>query len=424
MELPKMIRIRQKFEAPVVKDIGHEISSQVIGLGLEKQISGGESVAVACSSRGIANYSTIVKATIQSLKKMGLDPFIFPAMGSHGAATAEGQKKVLENYGISEKTMGVPIRSSLEVKQIDETGDHVPVFMDILAEKADHIVLINRIKSHTEFEDDIESGLMKMMAIGLGKQKGAFLYHQAFLTYGYPRVIKTIARRILKSKRILFGVGIVENGYSQTAKIGLLGPHELEEGEKGLLKEAKRLSAKLPFEEVDVLIIDEMGKDISGSGFDTKVVGRILMPLIAKEPETPKIKRILVCDLTEDTEGNADGIGIADFVTQRLVDKIDLNALYVNALTGGEPEHAKIPLTLKNDREAINVAVDSCIGMMPPEEFKIMRIKNTLRLHEVDISPAYKKELLKRDDLEIIKEARLMEFDHEGNLKPLTLEDL
>jgi hypothetical protein len=268
-------------------------------------------------------------------------------MGSHGASTAEGQTKVLENYGISEDTMDVPIFSSLNVVQIGETQDAVPVYIDKAATEADYIVPINRVKPHTEFEHSIESGLMKMMAIGMGKQKGASIYHQGIMVYGYPHVIETVGRRVLETGRILFGVGIVENGFGQTAKICVTGPEELEEKEKVLLKEAKKLSAGLPFEEVDVLIIDEMGKDISGTGFDTKVVGRIGMPLVAKEPEAPKVKRIVVCNLTKNTDGNADGIGLADFVTRRLVDKIDLEIIMEEQMIEFNQEDNLKPLLKK-----------------------------------------------------------------------------
>jgi hypothetical protein len=417
MDFPKMIRIRQHFEAPTAQDIPQKIIRQVEKLDLKKKVETGETVAVACSSRGITNYSTIVKITIQALKSAGLKPFIFPAMGSHGASTAEGQTKVLENYGISEDTMDVPIFSSLNVVQIGETQDAVPVYIDKAATEADYIVPINRVKPHTEFEHSIESGLMKMMAIGMGKQKGASIYHQGIMVYGYPHVIETVGRRVLETGRILFGVGIVENGFGQTAKICVTGPEELEEKEKVLLKEAKKLSAGLPFEEVDVLIIDEMGKDISGTGFDTKVVGRIGMPLVAKEPEAPKVKRIVVCNLTKNTDGNADGIGLADFVTRRLVDKIDMEALKVNAIAGAEPEHARIPMSLANDREALAVAIES-VGLIPREELKLIRIKNTMHLAQVDVSTAYKDELAYRNDLEIIMEEQMLEFDQEENLKP------
>lgn len=415
MQFPKMLKIRQKFEASKLKNIHNEVASLIESINFSANVKNGQTVAIACSSRGIANYDLIVKATIESLLELKLNPFIIPAMGSHGAASSAGQRKVLANYGISEDTLGVPIKSSLDVVKIGATEDHIPVYIDKFANAADHIVLINRIKPHTEFDSDIESGLMKMMAIGLGKKIGATIYHKAIMVHGYPKVIKSVARTVLQSGKVLFGVGIVENGFSQTSKIGILRPHEFEEKEKELLLEAKRLATRLPLEDVDVLIIEEMGKDISGTGLDTKVVGRILMPLVAREPDTPRVKRIVVCDLTENTEGNADGVGLADFVTQRLVDKIDLNALYVNAIAGAEPEHAKIPLTLKNDREAIEVAIGS-VGIISREELKIMRIKNTLRLGEVEVSEAYRNVISKIEDLEIVEDARPMEFDDDGNL--------
>ncbi len=411
-----MIRIRQTFEARILEDISGEISTQIARLELEKRVKKGQTVAVACSSRGIANYGDIVEATVRSLQELEFKPFIIPAMGSHGAATAEGQKRVLEHHGISESRMGVPIRSSLEVIQIGETEEGVPVFLDKVASEADYIVPVNRIKSHTDFEYEIESGLMKMIAIGLGKQHGAAVYHQACFNHGFPSVILAVARKILESGRILFGVGIVENGNCQTAKIGVLAPENLEEKEKHLLNEAKRLEPRLPFEDVDMLIIDEMGKDISGSGIDTKVVGRIHMPLLAEEPKTPRVKRIIVTDLTENSDGNAVGIGMADFVPKRLVKKVDYDATYINAITGGDPEHAKIPLTLENDRETIEVAAKS-VGMIPPESLRIMRIKSTKHLRVVDISTAYKEELGKRKDLEIVSEGRPMTFDKDGNLE-------
>ena len=417
MNLTSMIRVRQKLEAPILQDIPQEIALQVNRLRLEKKVKRGQTAAVACGSRGIANYSAIVEATVRSLQGLGLKPFIIPAMGSHGAATAEGQKRVLEHSGISEEKMGVPIRSSLETMQIGEIEGHLPILLDKVALEADYIVPINRIRSHTDFEYEIESGLIKMMVIGLGKQKGAAIYHQAFFKYGYPRVILAVARKILHSGRILFGVAILENGYFQTAKIGVLGPEEFEDREKELLKIAKRLEPRLPFEDVDILIIDEMGKDISGTGIDTKVVGRIYMPLLAKEPETPRVKRIIICDLTESSEGNAIGVGIADFVTERLVEKVNKEATYINAITGGDLERVRIPLTLKNVRKAVEVAARS-VGLIHPEALRLMRIKNTKHLVEVDISKAYKEELSLRRDLEIIVEEKPFVFDSEGNLEP------
>lgn len=418
MAFPNMIRLRNRFEATDPVDIEREITSGFRNLAPIKTVTAGASVAVGCSSRGIADYPAIVKAAVGCLKEAGLKPFLFPAMGSHGAATAEGQKKVLENYGVSENFIGAPIRSCLDTVQIGETEDGVPVLIDKMASEADHIVLINRITSHTEFEHEFESGLLKMMAIGMGKEKGATLYHKAFMVYGYPRIILAAARKVIQTGRILCGVGIVENGYARTTRLEVLSAEDIVPQEKILLKEAKRLAPGLPFADVDVLIIDEMGKDISGSGLDTKVVGRILMPLIADEPHAPRVKRIVVCDLTQKTGGNADGIGIADFVTRRLVDKIDFRALYVNALAGGEPEHAKIPLTLANDREALQAAIDS-VGLIQKETLRIIRIRSTLKLSVVDVSTAYQPEISERSDLEIISGPQPFRFDPNDNLEPM-----
>ncbi|MBW2611209.1 MAG: DUF2088 domain-containing protein [Deltaproteobacteria bacterium] len=417
MQFPKMMRVRQTFDSGEVDDIAVEVNAGMAALPPASKIRPGQTVAVACSSRGISRYSSIVKAVVASLKALQLEPFIIPAMGSHGAATGDGQQRVLAHLGITEASTGVPVHSSLEVVQIGETDQGIPVYLDRLASEADHIVLVNRIKKHTEFEHAFESGLLKMMAIGLGKQAGAALYHQAMLTYGYASVILAIARQVMQRANILFGVGIVENGYGRTAKIGMCSRDKLEAQEIELLKFAKSLTPALPFEEADVIIIDEMGKDISGTGFDTKVVGRIGLPLVTPDPESPRIKRIMVCDLTEASEGNAVGVGIADVITRRLFEKIDQEALDMNTITGVCPEAGKIPLTLKNDREALDIAI-RCVGLIPREKLTIMRIKNTSRLSEVDVSEGYAAEIRQRGDLEIIREEHGMEFDADGNLLP------
>ena len=411
-----MIRIVQKFDNTVLEDIPAAMVSQINHWGFENAVQRGQTVAVACSSRGIANYDIIVKTVISGLKKMGLSPFIVPAMGSHGAASGSGQKRVLAHLGIREETVDAPIQSSLEVIQIGNTDHQIPVYLDKQASKADHVVLINRIKKHTEFEHEFESGLLKMMAIGLGKQKGAASYHEAMITHGYPQVILSVARQVMQHVHILFAVGVVENGYGQTADIGICPADKIEEMEKEMLRLAKSMAPSLPFDEADILIIDEMGKDISGTGFDTKVVGRIGLPLVSPEPKSPKIKRLLVCDLTAGSEGNAVGVGIADMITQRLFDKIDMQALNINTITGACPEVGKIPLTLKNDREALEIAIKS-VGLIPRERLKIMRIKNTAFLSEVDVSEAYEKALSARGDLEISLDKRPMAFDQKGNFE-------
>ena len=412
-----MIRVRQTFDNTKLDNIIKEMNTQLADLKLKSAIKPGQSVAVACSSRGIDNYGMIVKAVITYLKQFKLEPFIIPAMGSHGAATAAGQERVLAHLGIVEEEVGAPIRSSLEVIRIGKTEDHLTVYLDKLASAADHIVLINRIKKHTEFEHEFESGLLKMMAIGLGKQEGAAAYHEAMLSLGYPRVILTVAAKIMQSANVLFGVGVVENGYGQTAQIGIGRSADILEMEKSLFKKARQFAPALPFDEADILIIDEMGKDISGTGFDTKVVGRIGLPLVAAEPTSPRIKRIMVCDLTEGSEGNAVGVGIVDIITQRLLDKIDMDALNINTITGVCPEMGKIPLTMKNDREAVEIAI-KCVGLIPKDKLKIMRIKNTAQLSEVDVSEAYQEELAKRSDLKVVMEKKAMAFDTDGNLLP------
>ena len=417
MNFPKMTRIRQRFDTRALEDIGREIYRGFDGLSFGAQVRPGQTVAVACSSRGIRNYGMIVRAVVQRLLDLGLKPFVFPAMGSHGSATAEGQQRVLEHLGVSEMLTGVPIKSTLKVVPIGQTAEGITVYLDCRAAEADHIVLVNRIKKHTDFEHGFESGLMKMMAIGLGKQKGAAIYHQAMLSYGYANVIKSIAAVVIETTNILLGVGIVENGYGKTAKVGLFKKEEIEAGEIELLKLSKKLSPRLPFEVADIIVIDEMGKDISGSGFDTKVVGRIGLPLVTKDPEFPKIKRIVVCDLTEASEGNAVGVGVADIITRRLYDKIDHEALGMNAITGVSPESGRIPLTLTNDREALDTAI-RCVGLIPTERLKIMRIKNTSCLSEVDLSEGYASELERHRELEIIRDWYELKFDNKGNLGP------
>ena len=417
VSFPLIYRIRQTFDPQKVDNIAADVQSGVQALSLSSMTKPGQTVAVACSSRGINNYGAIVREVVTCLKALGLDPFIFPAMGSHGSATAKGQQQVLAHLGITETLAGAPVRSSLEVIQIGETSQGVPVLLDKLASEADHIVLINRIKKHTEFEHEFESGLLKMMAIGIGKQAGAARYHQAMFSYGYANVISAIAGVVLRQAPVLFGVGIVENGYGQTARIGICSRDHIKNQEIKLLNLAKQLAPSLPFKAADILFIDEMGKEISGTGFDTKVVGRIGMPLVSPEPEYPRIKRIVIGDLTDDTEGNATGVGIADFITRRLFDRIDRQALDMNNITGLSPEMGKIPIALANDREALDVAV-RCLGLVSPQKLRIMRIKNTAQLSEVEISEAYEADLKNRDDLDIVKAKSPWKFDGDGNLLP------
>ena len=409
--LPTMLRLRQTFARLRVTDIPGSVAHSLQAAGLP--IKRGDTVAVGAGSRGIANVDVIVGATVRWLRDLGARPFVFPAMGSHGGGTAEGQLSVLEHYGITEATMGCPVRATMDVTQVGEALG-LPVWLDRYAAEADWIGLVNRIKPHTDFKGSIESGLFKMMTIGLGKWKGAVQYHRANVSHGYETVITAVGREMLTKARIGFGVGIVENGYDETAQVEAFGARELEAGERWLLKSAREWMARLPFSPIDVLIVEQIGKNISGSGMDTNVIGRPTNPF-EPFPADPKILWIVALDITEESYGNATGLGNADFTTRRLVDKIDMKATLINCITACAPWGARIPATYETDREAIETALD-CIGLTPPERARVVCIKNTLVLGELEVSEAFAAEVARRSDLTILGEAPLR-FDATGRLQ-------
>ena len=415
MLLPKMIRVKQKFPTDVVEDIRSAVFTELDQLNMDSIVKSGDTVAVGAGSRGIANIDVAIKSVVDYLKGIGSKPFVFPAMGSHGGATPEGQKDILAHYGITEETMGAPVRATMEVVEVGRTADDLPVFLDRYAYEADVVVPVNRVKSHTDFHGSIESGLMKMLAIGFGKQKGASMYHRAFFRYGFEHVILASGRLLIETGKIGFGVALVENAYQKTAKVSAIQSKDFVRRERELLVEAKALSGKLPFDELDLLILDEVGKDISGTGMDTNIIGRY-MQNFESDPEKPSITRIFARDLTEDSSGNATGIGLADFTTTRLVEKFDKKATYMNGLTGLGPQKSRIPFHYDTDLEVIEAALNT-IGLTPPEEAKVVRIQNTLKLGEVDISEILVEDAELRSDLEIISEAEAFTFDSSGNLR-------
>ena len=415
MPYPRMLRLRQHFDAPIVEDVPAEVHRQIDRLNLDAKINPGESVAISAGSRGIANMDRILRATVDALKALGARPFIVPAMGSHGGGTAEGQREVLARYGITEETMGCPVKATMEVVRIGTTEDNIPVHFDRYASEADHVVVLNRVKPHTGFSGEIESGMMKMMLIGLGKHRGAIVYHKAIVHHSFDRIVRTVGRLVLEKCPILFGLATVENGYDQTARIAAVESERLEEMDRELQKQAKAWMPRLPFRTGDLLIVDEMGKEISGAGMDTNVIGRKYHDHRAAEEEYPKVTRIFVRDLTEHTEGNAAGLGLSEFTTRRLVEKIDFHATYINVLTGMHPSSGSIPIHFDTDREVLDAALGT-IGLIEPEDARVMRIKNTLELGEVEVSEAYLKEMEGRDDLEVLIPPREMAFDEKGNL--------
>jgi hypothetical protein len=411
-----MYRVRQRLDDTRLDNIAETVKSEMDRLSCQT-VKPGQKIAITAGSRGIANIAEILRAIVDYCQSMGAKPFIFPAMGSHGGATSEGQLAVLRQLGIIESYAKAPILSSMETKEIGKTEDGIPVLIDKRAYSADHIIVVNRVKSHTKFKAPNESGLMKMMAIGMGKHKGAELYHRAAIQYTFPRIIVGAGREVISRAPVLCGLGIVENSTGQTAKITALRPEEIESKETELLLLAKKMMAKLPFDEIDLLIVDEMGKDISGVGIDPNVTGRN-RDVLAGFPHPTCVKRLFVRDLTEKTEGNATGIGLADITTKRLVDKIDRSATYINCITGISPEKAAIPMYVENDREAMEIALGS-IGLTPPEESKVIRIRNTLQLESLEISEAYAEALNPRTDLEILTGPSSMAFDHNDNLLAL-----
>jgi len=416
-QYPLIFRVRQKFDSPVlpVDRIPATVEAELSRLELGRRIEQGQSVAITAGSRGIANIALIIKAAVQHFQKLGAKPFIVPAMGSHGGGTAEGQRELIEGYGVTEAYCGCPIRASMETVIVCQAAEGFPVHFDKHAFGADHVLVVGRIKPHTNFVGDIESGLMKMMLIGLGKHAGAKIYHRAILDHSFGQIVRSVAREVLAKCRIAAGLGIVENAYDQTAKIKAVAPHEFEDRERELLVLAKEWLPRLPFKSADVLLLDQIGKNISGTGMDTNVVGRKYLDHVAREDEWPKIKRIVIRDLTDETHGNATGIGLSEFCRTRVVEKMNTKITRINCLTGGHPTGAMVPLNYSTDREILDVAFPT-IGLTEPPQAKLMWAHNTLEVAEVECSDAYLGEARERPDLTIVKEPRPLPLDAAGNL--------
>src|SRR5262245_3184756 len=413
MSFPKVVRVEQKFDATHVTDIPKKVSEQISNLKLSTRLKPGQTVAVTAGSRGVANIAVIIRAIVDELSNLGVRPFIIPAMGSHGGGTAEGQKAVLEHYGITEATMGAPIRATMDTTQVGETPQGIPVFLDNYALEADHIVVVNRIKPHTDFDGEIESGLCKMMAIGLGKHNGAIHYHRANIKHGYYTVITNVARVVRQNCKILFGLGVVENAYDETAVIEAMLTPDIEDRERALLKVAKGTLARIPFDQGDVLVVDEMGKNISGAGMDTNVIGRNVSQR-ERAPIKPWFTRIFVRDLSAESYGNAVGIGLADLVSRRLVNKIDYTPTYINAITSTNVEAARVPVTFDTDREAIETAFSTCGNSV--DACRMVWIKNTLKLDQFIATEALLDEINVKHHLKVIEQLGELAFDESGNL--------
>jgi hypothetical protein len=412
MDFPHLACIQRRFEADRLEDVEGAVRAELERAGAS--FRPGASIAVTAGSRGIANLAAIVRETVRFLKSRGALPFIIPAMGSHGGATAEGQRAVLAGYGVTEDAVGAPIRSSMEVIEIPRGDLPVPVFMDRNAWLSDGVVLVNRVKPHTDYHGMPESGLMKMAVIGLGKQAQALVIHARGVA-GLKTLIAPVARRILATGKIILGLGIVENACEETAMVRAALPDSIETIERDLLAAARERMPSLPVRSLDVLIVDEMGKDVSGAGLDPNIIGRIRV-FGQEEPAWPVVKAIVVTDLTEASHGNACGMGLADVITRRLRDKIDLRATYENLVTSNFLERGKMPMAAETDRQALEVALRaSCAD--PDVEPRVIRIRNTLRLARMQVSRPVLEEVRARETVEILCSFR-DPLDRAGSLVP------
>jgi hypothetical protein len=387
MPLPKLLRLRQRFDRPRVDDIPAAVQQTLDALDLPKTIRPGQTVAVTAGSRGIANIALILREVVAFLRRIGAQPYLVPAMGSHGGGTPEGQLQILTSYGITPDYIGAELRASMDVVSLGATAEGFPLWLDKHASQADHIAVVGRVKPHTAYHGPIESGLLKMMMIGLGKHAGASHYHRVLLEHPFDKVIRSVGGMMLQRARIAFGVGIVENAYDETALIEGVRPADFVAREEHLLRLARQWLAKLPWAAADLLIVDEIGKDISGSGMDTNVVGRKRAFRDQPTSDQPQMHHIFVRGLTAKTHGNATGIGLADFTTTRLVKAMDYRATVINCVTAGYPVGANVPVHFETDQEVVETSL-SIIGSRLPEQARVMRIRNTLAVEEVEVSEA------------------------------------
>ena len=416
MRYPQMYRLRQQFDRTCVRDIAAKVRDDLASLQLASVINLGDRVAITAGSRGITSIDVILRAIVDFVREIGGEPFIVPAMGSHGGATADGQRQVLASFGITPESMGCPIRSSMETVLVCQSDEGVDIHFDRQAYEADHVIVCNRIKLHTDFSGQIQSGLMKMMLIGLGKHIGASIYHRAFRDHSFDEIAKSVSDRVIKQCNVIAGLAIIENGYEQTAMIHAIKPEAISSIEPDLLKQSVLWMPRLPFADIDVLIVDEIGKNISGTGMDTNVVGRKRNENRATAGETPRIGKIVVRDLTDQTHGNATGIGVADFTTQKVIDKMDYAATRVNCVTSGRTAVAMIPIYYPTERESIEAALSTC-GLTPPKDARVVWIRNTRELEHLCCSAALLNEIADQADVDIIGDSFAMSFDEHGQLQ-------
>lgn len=412
--LPRLVPIETAFDRPVLADVPQAFADKLRASGVMKNIRSGMSIAVGAGSRGISNAPLVTRLLIDELKKAGARPFIFPAMGSHGGATPEGQRAVLERMGFSEEKMGAPIRATMNVVQVSATAGGLPAYVDAFAAAADGIVVVNRIKPHTSFRGKVESGLTKMIVIGAGKQKGAETCHNL----GYPRMeehLLALCDTVLATGKFLFGVGLIENAYHETARLEIVPAAAIPAEEPRLLDAARQLMPTVPIAALDVLLIDEVGKNISGTGFDPNIVGRYPTADMVPTARDPRITRIAVLNITDVSDGNGTGLGLADFTTERVFRKFNFVETYCNLLTSTVTQSGRIPMVMRNERQAIQAAIKT--SLIPDlRKVRLARIKNTLSLDRTFLSENLVEEALRDSRNRLAGSPVEMAFDAEGNL--------
>ncbi len=413
IQLPKMVDIEQKFMNQPIADIETAVIDQINRPEIAATIKSGASIAVGVGSRGVANIEALTRATVKAIKQRGGKPFIFPAMGSHGGATAEGQEDLLAGYGVIEANVGAPVRATMDTVLVTTMPDGTNLYMDRYAHEADGVVLINRIKPHTDFKGAIESGIIKMMVIGMGKIQGATILHTEHGMSTFADVLPPAATELMAHIPFMFGVGCVEDGYENTAVIEAILSDNLIEREQALQQQAKNMMARLHFPEIDVLIIEQMGKDISGAGMDPNVIGRGTRASFGFN--TPKVTKIVALDLTKKTKGNATGLGLADVITSRLFKEINFEYTYANVITSAYLDAGAIPLVMKTDADAIRLAVKTT-PRVNPQNARIVHIRDTLTLDKIRVSEPLL-QLVKQDErLSQLGEGMSMDFEENGRL--------
>jgi hypothetical protein len=415
---PPVARVRQAIPQPVVADVSATVRSRILESRIRERVPAGGRIAVGVGSRGITTIARIARATVDALKEMGYRPFIVAAMGSHGGAVAAGQRELLAGYGITEEGMGVEVRTDMDVDVVGTSPIGLPIYFDRNAHGADGIVLVNRVKPHTDFHATYESGILKMLVIGLGKQRGAEQIHRLGLR-GLKEVLPAVGAFLLKNTRFALGLAILENADDVPAEIVALEPEAVLDEEPKLLQRARELMGRLPFDQLDVLIVGELGKNYSGAGMDPNVIGRLMVET-QNDFERPVITRLAVLDASEETHGNIVGIGFADLATERLVEKLDAAPFRINTITSRCLERARIPITLPSDRDVVDVCLETC-WRLKPSEARMALIPNTLEVNTLWVTEPLAAEVAAHPHLTLETDFLPLPFSADGQLDQETL---